>query len=52
MTLPADVSRCMPNDCTRRPHCARAIPSLTTWQRVVWATFPDTGCTHFIERDE
>jgi len=49
MTLPADVSRCANPDCVRRPECARAVPPPAHWERVTWSTFPDTGCTYFIE---
>lgn len=52
MNLPADVARCMVNLCIRREECARAVPPPQEWERVVWATFPDEGCKHFIERDE
>ena len=51
MTLPADVSRCANSDCVRRQECERAVPPPKEWRRVVWSTFPDTGCTHFIQID-
>jgi hypothetical protein len=51
MILPADVARCIVNLCTRREECARAVPPPTEWERVVYSTFPDEGCQHFIERE-
>ena len=51
LRIPADVRHCIQNECIRRPDCARAVPPPTTWTRVVWSTFPDTGCTHFIQID-